>query len=539
MPYWELLDKARELRDKAGALMDAHAIAPTPANYELWFHYEIGQDHDLKQALDAAVATGRAGDAAVSEDLHQKFCRRTHDAEIEAQASGLDFELRQLAAVLDAAGKGSSDYARTLRLAADQMARTDASSQLRTLIDTVAAATQRMTENAQQLEARVEASTKELDAMRSKMEAVRKESLIDALTGLANRRSFDEALTRALNEANAEGTPLCVLMCDVDHFKKFNDTWGHATGDQVLRLIANCVGTNVKGRDTAARYGGEEIVVILPNTALADATVVAEQIRRTVESRKIVKKSTGESYGSITLSIGGAAFKPGETAAEFLTRADACLYAAKHAGRNRVCTELPDDAALAGAKAKSNTDAGQEQSCAGSVMELSFDDRQTDICVDPETMLADARLKRLHHWWKLAADAGIPPWHESHLNDISFLRDVLHVYAVADEGAEFRVHWVGAELIRVLGQDPTGLVLTATPVQSALLMPSLVRTFEVTRLTALLKSPIRTFSKSTHQFAGGRFRGESLYLPFTSGNSEVAYVLAASILIPAEESIGA
>jgi diguanylate cyclase len=124
------------------------------------------------------------------------------------------------------------------------------------------------------------------------MEAIRQESLVDPLTGLANRRAFDQQIATAIAEANSEGGDLCVLMGDVDHFKKFNDTWGHATGDQVLRLVAQCFKSNVKGRDTAARFGGEEFVVILPGTSLPNARHVAEQIRRAVESKKIVKRST-------------------------------------------------------------------------------------------------------------------------------------------------------------------------------------------------------------------------------------------------------
>jgi diguanylate cyclase len=134
-------------------------------------------------------------------------------------------------------------------------------------------------------------------------------------------------------------------MGDVDHFKKFNDTWGHATGDQVLRLVAQCFKATVKGRDTAARFGGEEFVVILPATALKNAERVAENIRKAVESKKIVKRSTGETLGSITLSIGVSQYVKGEDPAETINRADACLYAAKRGGRNRVCSEL-DPAAV-------------------------------------------------------------------------------------------------------------------------------------------------------------------------------------------------
>ena len=133
-------------------------------------------------------------------------------------------------------------------------------------------------------------------------------------------------------------------MCDIDHFKKFNDTFGHQTGDQVLRLVANCLSENVKGRDTAARYGGEEFAVILRGAPVDAAVTLADQIRMAVQSKKLVKKSTGDILGTITISIGAAEIGPGDAAASLIQRADACLYAAKNAGRNRVMSVLPGTA---------------------------------------------------------------------------------------------------------------------------------------------------------------------------------------------------
>jgi diguanylate cyclase len=167
---------------------------------------------------------------------------------------------------------------------------------------------------------------------------VRKESLTDPLTGVANGKAFDTAMETALL-ALAEGENVSLMMCDIDHFKKFNDSFGHQTGDQVLRLVANCLSDNVKGRDTAARYGGEEFAVLLRGTALADATHIAEQIRESVEGRKLVKKSTGDILGTITISIGVAQFVPGDTAETVIRRADACLYGAKQNGRNLVLSQ--------------------------------------------------------------------------------------------------------------------------------------------------------------------------------------------------------
>jgi diguanylate cyclase len=128
-------------------------------------------------------------------------------------------------------------------------------------------------------------------------------------------------------------------MCDIDHFKQFNDTHGHQTGDQVLRLVGAAIKGSVKGRDVAARYGGEEFSIILPATTIDSAVLVADQIRQAIMAKELIKRSTGESLGRITMSFGVAAHREGERPENLIERADACLYASKRNGRNRVTDE--------------------------------------------------------------------------------------------------------------------------------------------------------------------------------------------------------
>ncbi len=175
--------------------------------------------------------------------------------------------------------------------------------------------------------------------LQQNLDAVRNESLTDPLTSLANRKSFDEAFAAAIESARERNEPICLMLTDVDHFKKFNDTYGHLTGDQVLRLVAIAAKQNVKGQDIAARYGGEEFAIVLPNTPLRAGIAVADQIRRAVMSKELMKRSTGEHLGRVTISIGVASLRPTDTAATLIERADTCLYAAKRHGRNRVISE--------------------------------------------------------------------------------------------------------------------------------------------------------------------------------------------------------
>jgi diguanylate cyclase len=147
------------------------------------------------------------------------------------------------------------------------------------------------------------------------------------------------ALLRATNLASKTGTEIGLLFLDIDHFKKFNDTYGHHMGDSVLQLVAQGLKNHIKGRDTAARYGGEEFVIILTGAGLTAATTVAEQLRALTEARLLMNRTTGEKLGVITCSIGVAAYRSGEAPGDFVDRADKALYLAKGTGRNRVCVE--------------------------------------------------------------------------------------------------------------------------------------------------------------------------------------------------------
>ena len=156
----------------------------------------------------------------------------------------------------------------------------------------------------------------------------------DALTGLRNRRWFDEQLDLALEQQRRTGEPLSLLLMDIDHFKRFNDTWGHPAGDAVLRRVAGAIGQSASG-GMAARSGGEEFAVILPGLDEAAASAVAESVRAAVEALGAVEYD-GAELPPVTVSVGVARLHGGETAASFIQRADMALYAAKDAGRNCV-----------------------------------------------------------------------------------------------------------------------------------------------------------------------------------------------------------
>ena len=178
-----------------------------------------------------------------------------------------------------------------------------------------------------ELEAMVNERTEEL---RRALDDVRRMARIDSVTGLANRVAFDENISREIGYARRYGAPLSMLLLDVDHFKKVNDRYGHLKGDQVLHQLATLIVAHLRGVDSVHRWGGEEFIVLLPNTTLEHAAVCAEYLRWVVETREFGLEH------SITVSIGVARFDPDESCEDWVRRADEALYDAKTGGRNQV-----------------------------------------------------------------------------------------------------------------------------------------------------------------------------------------------------------
>ncbi|MDF1747332.1 MAG: GGDEF domain-containing protein [Alphaproteobacteria bacterium] len=238
----------------------------------------------------------------------------------------------------DASG-GVADFGKTLSASLGAFADTKGLDGMRAAVQSLALETQKMQKSNSALQSKLKESSQEIASLRQNLEDVQREAMTDSLTGIANRKMFDTTLRQRAMEAMEDGEPLCLALADIDFFKKFNDTYGHQTGDQVLKLVARILQSNVKGKDLAARYGGEEFALILPSTKLFDAKTVCDNIRNSVSTKRIRNRTTGEEMGNITLSIGIAVFKPGESLADFINRSDEGLYFAKGNGRNQSVLE--------------------------------------------------------------------------------------------------------------------------------------------------------------------------------------------------------
>jgi diguanylate cyclase len=318
----------------------------SPRHFEVWYNYATGYKPSLNQAINEILTRSGTLSEAQIDEVYETYISPQRVAErIDSVGSQVMGEIEQVMAMIGAAAGNANTYSENLATVTQSLGAAADEPAVRAIVESLVKATKEMERNNLALEERLSASKQEINQLQENLEVVRTESLTDPLTTLANRKYFDDALVKAIAAASAKGEPLALLMTDVDHFKRFNDTYGHLTGDHVLRMVAMSVRQNVKDQHIAARYGGEEFVVVLPNTILQAAATLGEYIRTAVMTKELKKRSTGENLGRITVSIGVAALRPGETPQALIERADACLYAAKRSGHNRVISEADAEAA--------------------------------------------------------------------------------------------------------------------------------------------------------------------------------------------------
>ena len=321
-----------------------------PRIYEVWYNYATGYNPSLNQKVNETLSSNGTLTDADIELIYTTFISPTRFVdEVGNVNSKISGEINQVMALVDSALRAGNRHDASLNDVGAKLARANDRDAIRGVLESLVQTASEMKRDNRALEARLKSSKHEITLLQQNLETVRNESLTDPLTTLANRKYFDEALARHLLEAASSNEPVTLMFTDIDHFKSFNDTYGHLTGDQVLRLVALSVKQNVKGQDVAARFGGEEFAVILPRTALRAALAVADQIRRAVMGKELMKRSTGEHLGRVTVSIGVASYRRGDTIQSLIERADGCLYAAKRNGRNRVIGESDPEVAPAAA----------------------------------------------------------------------------------------------------------------------------------------------------------------------------------------------
>jgi diguanylate cyclase len=315
-------------------LMSKHNIPITPKNYAVWFKYFSFGDLELNRFIDNAIREETYFSKEFNESLYEKFCAE----ESEIELSKIKEELRQVLLIIsdeisELTGR-TDEYESTVSDSLGMLSDTASIQDIRQVVGIIIEKTKTLGQHGKSFSFKLKEATQALETLKKDFEQAKSEATIDALTGVANRKSFDNALAGYIKEAEEDHYPLTLLMIDIDRFKNFNDAHGHLIGDEVLKFVARKLKDLVKGGDLVARFGGEEFAVILPQTALDKARIVSENIRNFFSNNSLKLKTTAMSLGNLTVSIGIGSFNRGDSSETLIDQADQAMYTAKEAGRN-------------------------------------------------------------------------------------------------------------------------------------------------------------------------------------------------------------
>ncbi len=319
---------------RIGGFLRAHRLDPTPVIYDVAYRYLSGNDPVLVASVEAAIAQDGVLRPQVAEEIAEATSQQVSSELVEKLIDQAHQSMTLAANLVGQSQKDANAYGNALDKGAAALGAGG---------DSAARALELMVEVTRTMIGKTQDAERKLAEMGSKMESLQGDlaeaqavAETDPLTGLANRRSFQARLEKAMAQAAAEGTPLSVAFCDIDHFKSVNDNHGHDTGDRILKMVADALAEGAGDDAFVGRFGGEEFLILFDGIMARRAAMRIDEIRDELSGRHLVSKTTGEPLGTITFSAGVAQLLDGEDEGEMLRRADEALYTAKNSGRNRV-----------------------------------------------------------------------------------------------------------------------------------------------------------------------------------------------------------
>jgi diguanylate cyclase len=324
------------------SLMAKHNVSPAPENYDIWFHYAKGANKELVHEVDTIVNNGMVFTQETSSYIHNKFIMPNRSQKVvDEAASSAQKVLGDVLKVIHEFDSETQDYHQGVDKYMEAVSQKFEGTGVAAIVKELINATAQMKQKGEKISKKLEESTNEISQLKKNLQQVTIEAQRDFLTGVFNRKTFEKYVDEQITICRDKQSELCLMMIDIDHFKLFNDRFGHLLGDEVLKTVARTLTDILKGRDVVARFGGEEFIVILPETPLEGAMKVAEMIRAAIASKELKRRDTGENYGTITVSMGVARFRhETDTLPTLIKRADDALYVAKNSGRNRVSREI-------------------------------------------------------------------------------------------------------------------------------------------------------------------------------------------------------
>lgn len=326
---------------EAFALMQKHNVVPVPESYAVWYYYVMGKDPALLGEVENILKNGLKFTRETCAYLYNKYVAASQEQKVVDDATKTAQKvLVEVVRVITDFSSETQHYHDDVGHFIDDVSKKFTGTGMEDIIKDLIVATTGLQQSGEKITKKLAESRAEIDHLKKDLHEVTLESQRDFLTSVYNRKTFEKLADEQMLAAKQAGTDLCLLMIDIDHFKQFNDRFGHLLGDEVLKTVARTLTYTLKGRDVVGRFGGEEFIATLPETPLEGALKVAEMIRASIASKQLKRKDTGETFGTITISMGIARFRPdSDTLPLLIKRADDALYKSKNNGRNRVTPE--------------------------------------------------------------------------------------------------------------------------------------------------------------------------------------------------------
>ncbi len=314
-------------------------IPLTKENYQILYDYFENKNPDLTSEFKKIIKKKQTYNQEVSQYLFRKYIvNRCNDIMGQVQNETQRI-IKEILEKMITTSDVSSNFEKKLTNYTDKLSKTNSVEDVQLIIGSIIEDTRAMAESNQEMQTEFQKAKKQTETLNKELKKIESEALTDALTGLQNRRAFDKSIQNLINDYNTAGKIFSIIVLDVDHFKKFNDTYGHQIGDEVLKTVGDTLIKGLKGQDIPCRYGGEEFVILLPETNLTNAKIVAEQIRIRIAVRDLKDSNSKKEIEKITISLGVALIKSADTVKSVVERADKALYLAKESGRNNTKTE--------------------------------------------------------------------------------------------------------------------------------------------------------------------------------------------------------
>lgn len=334
--------KSAEYMRLAVPIMTKLGIAMTPDNYAVWYEHVSGANIQLSAIIDSELAESGSFSNERTKALYDRFLGpNKEELNLLDQRSDLRrllLEIQKFAQTgADSASVSTQHLSEALTKLHPEMGRDE----IEAVVQDVIVETQQAISSNQMLTEQLNTAMSDIEELKADIEQTKQQAKTDRLTGLANRKSFDDKIKYEVEDVELSKQPLSIIFCDLDLFRELNAKHGHLVGDQVLKVVANILKAQVKGKDHVARYGGEEFTIILPKTTLEHAKMIAETLRNEMASKRIQRKDSKQSLGQITLSLGVASYCDAEGVDSFLQRADRALYQSKRRGRNCISEANP------------------------------------------------------------------------------------------------------------------------------------------------------------------------------------------------------